>query len=131
MDAPRPASAEAAYFTHLSEGRLMLQRSRETGEIFFYPRMVAPGSGGTDLEWVPASGNGTVYATTVMHVRSPEAPYNVCLVELDEGCRMMSRVEGVPPDQVRVGLRVRATITQPEGERPMVIFHPMQGEASS
>jgi uncharacterized OB-fold protein len=38
-------------------------------------------------------------------------PYNVALVDLDEGVRMMSRVEGiVAPDQVVIGQRVNAFI---------------------
>jgi uncharacterized OB-fold protein len=51
---------------------------------------------------------GVVYATTVVH-RPDEAPYNVCLIDLDEGRRVMGRVEGMAPEQVAIGLRVQAT----------------------
>ena len=37
---------------------------------------------------------GTVYATSVMHYRN-EPPLNVALIDLDEGFRMMSRVEDI------------------------------------
>jgi uncharacterized protein len=50
---------------------------------------------------------GVVYATTVVH-RPDEEPYNVCLVDLDEGVRVMGRVEGLAPTEVTIGLRVRA-----------------------
>jgi uncharacterized protein len=50
---------------------------------------------------------GVVYATTVVH-RSDEEPYNVCLVDLDEGVRVMGRVEGLAPAEVTIGLPVRA-----------------------
>jgi hypothetical protein len=50
---------------------------------------------------------GVVYATTVVH-RPDEEPYNVCLVDLDEGVRVMGRVEGLAPAEVTIGLRVQA-----------------------
>lgn len=119
------------YFAHLSAGRFMIQRSRSTGEYVFYPRVAAPRSGATDLEWVAVSGLGTVYASTVMRVRPPASPYNVCVVELEEGPRMMSRVEGIPPQDVQVGLRVRARITSDAEGAPLVVFDPATQEGSA
>jgi uncharacterized protein len=60
-------------------------------------------------ESVTIAGAGVVYATTVVH-RPDEEPYNVCLVDLDEGVRAMGRVEGVAPEDVTIGLRVQAHI---------------------
>lgn len=60
-------------------------------------------------ETVTSSGAGVVYATTVVH-RPGEEPYNVCLVDLDEGVRAMGRVEGVAAEAVTIGLRVQARI---------------------
>ena len=42
-----------------------------------------------------APASGTVYATTALHARDAP-PRNVALIDLDEGFRMMSRVEGAP-----------------------------------
>ena len=58
------------------------------------------------LEWRVAKGLGTVYATTVTHPAQGE-PYNVALIDCDEGFRLMSRVEDIDPMQVRIGMRVR------------------------
>lgn len=124
--APRP---QQEYFAHLAEGRFMIQRSRSSGEHVFYPRVAAPHTGAQDLEWVEASGHGTVYATTVMRVRPPAAPYNVCLVQLAEGPRMMSRVEGVAPEAVHVGMAVHARIARDDEGQPLVVFDPAGQEA--
>jgi uncharacterized OB-fold protein len=116
------------YFAHLAQGRFMLQRSRSSGRYVFYPRVAEPVTGALDLEWAPASGWGTVYATTVVRPRPPQAPYNVVLVDLDEGPRMMSRVENLPPQAVRIGMRVRARIAA-QDEKPLVVFDAMEGGA--
>lgn len=72
-------------------------------------------------DWRVSAGLGTVYATTV--VRGKEAdPHNVCLVELDEGVRLMSRVEGVPAQDVTIGMRVALAWTP--DDPPVPIFRP-------
>jgi hypothetical protein len=112
---------EQEYFEHLAQGRFMLQRSRVSGKYFFYPRVAEPMTGARDLEWVEASGRGTVYATTVVRTKPPLRPYNVALVDLEEGPRIMSRVEGIAPDEVRIGMKVRARIGK-QDEREIVLF---------
>lgn len=113
---------EERYRAYLREGLFMIQRSRSTGRHVFYPRIAAPGTGETDLEWVEAGGGGTVYAITVN--RSREGSRNVALVDLDEGPRMMTRIEGA--ETVPIGTRVRAQIVE-EGGAPLVVFAPEGG----
>lgn len=114
---------EKEYFAHLAEGRFMLQRSRSSGQFFFYPRVAEPRTGARDLEWVQACGRGTVYATTVVRAKPPALPSNVVLVDLEEGPRVMSRVEGLAPDAVRIGMPVQARIGAQDG-RALLLFEP-------
>ncbi len=103
----------------------MLQRSRETGRFIFYPRVAEPVTGCTDLEWVEISGRGTVHSTTVVRARPPVTDYNVALIDLAEGVRMMSRVEGIPPEAVRIGMAVRARIGS-DDDGPIILFDPAE-----
>ena len=119
---PQIPHPEKEFMQFLAEGRFMIQRSGATGKHVFYPRVAEPLTG-APLEWVPASGMGTVYATSVVRQRPPAVDYNVVLIDLDEGVRMMSRVEGLKPDAVRIGLRVKARIAR-EGETSLVVFDP-------
>ncbi|WP_298721020.1 OB-fold domain-containing protein [uncultured Ferrovibrio sp.] len=117
---------EAEYRAFLEQGRFMIQRSRSTGQYVFYPRVAAPGSGATDLEWVEASGLGLIYSITVNRART--GSYNIALVDLDEGPRLMTRIEGV--ETAPIGTRVRARIVKIDGE-PAVVFDiaAMEGRA--
>lgn len=112
---------DLAFRQHLEQGRFMLQRSRASGAYVFYPRVAEPGSGDADLEWVELSGHGIVYSTTVVRQKPPTPSYNVCLIDLAEGPRMMSRVEGVPPEEVRIGMAVRARVAS-TADGPLVVF---------
>lgn len=114
---------EAQFQQFLKDGRFMIQRSRSTGGHVFYPRVAEPVTGARDLEWVEASGQGVVYSTTVVRKKPPTPSYNVALIDLQEGPRMMSRVEGVAPEDVRIGMPVKARIAT-EGETYLVVFEP-------
>ena len=114
---------DADFQEFLKQGQFMLQRSRSSQRCFFYPLVLEPQTGNTDLEWVQASGFGTVYSATIIRPKPPAQPYNVALVDLDEGPRMMSRIEGVPAEQVTIGLRVKARIVE-EIDQFFVVFDP-------
>lgn len=114
---------EAEWRAYLAQGRFMLQRSRSTGAHVFYPRIAVPGSGAEDLEWVAASGHGTVHAVTIVRKKDPAESYNVVLVDLAEGPRLMSRVDGVRVDHVTIGMAVRATVIS-ERDQPVLVFVP-------
>jgi len=126
-----PQSPLAIYQAHLDKGELAYQWSPQAGRAVFYPRLVCPYSGSTALEWRVASGLGTVYATTVTHP-AEGPPYNVALIDLDEGFRLMSRVEDIDPMAVKIGLRVRFRIHRPSGDKAgdepaYPVFVPLEG----
>ena len=113
----KTSSPNAIYSEHCTRGELAYQVDPDIGATVFYPRVTAPGSGHDRLEWRISAGVGTVYATTAVQVRNAD-PYNVALIDLDEGFRMMSRVEDIPADAVTIGLRVKCRMHQPDGEDP-------------
>jgi uncharacterized OB-fold protein len=108
------------YAERLADGVLAYQRCGSCDAAVFYPRVACPVCGGTDLSWQVSAGQGTVYSTTTIPQRDAD-PYNVCLVDLDEGFRMMSTVVGVPSGQVRIGQRVQGRV-ETEGSEPRPVF---------
>ncbi len=115
------------YNEHLQRGELAYQFSPEAGQAVFYPRVICPYIGSENLEWRVSKGLGTVHATTVVHPAQGE-PYNVCLVDLDEGFRLMSRVEDMDPMAVKIGQRVRFRAHHPGGdEAPIPVFTALEG----
>jgi uncharacterized OB-fold protein len=111
---PDPNPVTAPFWEAARDHRLILQRSRKTGRYVFYPRAVSPFGAGDTLEWVPASGRGTVYSFTV--ARRPTAPqwsadtpYVIAVIELEEGVRMTANLVDCDPGAVRVGMPVEVT----------------------
>ena len=115
------------YKGHLERNELAYQFSPEAGRAVFYPRVMCPFTGSDRLEWRVSKGLGTVHATTVVHPAEGK-PYNVALIDCDEGFRLMSRVEDIAPEQVRIGQRVRFRVHRAEGdEPPYPVFTPVEG----
>lgn len=123
---------QARHQAWLDQGRFMIQRCAACGQHVYFPRAVCPHCGASDPGWVEPSGAGTVYSVTVVR-RKPEAggDYNVCLIDLDEGVRLMSRVEQQPADAVQVGQRVKARVLRAEGQGGIVVFDPVEAPATT
>ena len=111
----------------LTKGEILLPKCEDCGAYHFFPRVLCPHCHGAAISWKQAGGKGRVHTTTVVR-RKPErgGDYNVCVVELDEGVRMMSRVEGIAPGEVAIDMPVTAFVGEAEGV-PAVLFKPSEG----
>jgi len=105
------------YLEHLEKGELAYQYSPEANAAVFYPRVICPFTGSDKMQWRVSKGIGTVHATTVVYPQKGD-PYNVALIDIDEGFRMMSRVEDIAPLDVKIGMRVRFHVHKAEGDDP-------------
>jgi len=118
---------ELHWRTALGEGKFLLQRAPD-GTAVFPPRIAVPGTGSGSLEWFEACGLGTVYSLSWINRRAPAEPYNVALIDLDEGARLMSRVEATDADSLTIGMRVEAFI-EGTGDDAILLFRPAEGGA--
>jgi len=81
------------------------------GTLHFMPRYLCPQCWSDKLEWVEASGTGTVHSFTVIRRAptpsfAPHVPYVVALIDLEEGPRMMANVIGDTALSIAIGDRV-------------------------
>lgn len=122
----RAETSPLAVFREYCEKGDLAYQVTDDGTAVFYPRLVAPKTGGA-LEWKVSKGLGTVYATTTLHPRNGE-PYDVSMVDLDEGFRMMSRIENIDPSEVKIGMRVKVRMIPGTDDQPVYpVFDPAEG----
>lgn len=93
-----------------------LQRCGDCRSALHPRRLLCPVCGSRRLADETSSGRGVVYSSTTVHAR--DGAYNVALVDLREGVRVMSTVVGLDPGDVRIGMAVRA---HDDGER--IVFY--------
>lgn len=116
----------AAYWDALEEGRLQFQRCGACGNAWLPPREECPRCLAADWTWETAMGRGRVVSWVVYH-RSPHplfadrVPYNVAVVELEEGPRLITNL--LDPDGL--GIRIDAAVrleVQREGSLALARF---------
>jgi uncharacterized OB-fold protein len=82
-----------------------------------------------EATWTEVSGRGTVYTFTIVHRPlarwfAKKVPLVCAVIELDEGVRMMSDVENIDPDDVRIGLPVQVIFDDVDDEITLPKFEP-------
>jgi uncharacterized OB-fold protein len=109
---------------------MALQQCAACGRVRYPPRATCPHCLSEEVRWTPVSGRGTVYLSLVMYQAygaawAGDVPYNLAMIELDEGVRLWSNVVGCDPEAVQIGDRVEVTyddvtpeITLPRFRRP-------------
>lgn len=94
-------------------GKIRMQRCTGCGHIRYPISQVCPECLSYDCEWTDLSGRGEIFSYVVFHqLYNPafkdDIPYNVAMVQLEEGPRMYSNIVGVDNDAVKVGDKVEA-----------------------
>jgi uncharacterized protein len=120
-DVIRPViSYDTAFFWEgTAAGELRIQLCPNCDRLRHPPGPMCPSCGGDKLEYVVASGRGTVYSYVVHHaphVPGKTLPFVVALVELDEGVRMIAELIDVEPASVSIGMPVRLALTKIDDE---------------
>ena len=112
------------------QGKLLVQRCNDCNR-YYWPVSICVQCSNRDLEWVEATGRGAVYTLTVIHPALSadlrcEHPYNVPVVELEEGPLMFINIVDCPSDQIEVGMPVEVTFKEMETGGSVPEFRPVQ-----
>lgn len=108
---PQIDPASARYWASLKNHRLELPRCVACARFHWPAHDRCPHCLAERLEWVPVAGTGSIYSYAVFHQLyhasfEDALPYNVAIIELDEGLRLISSVRS-PKELVHIGKRVR------------------------
>lgn len=106
------ASPHLQYLDYLHQGIISYQTCMSCSSAIFYPRTLCPQCGSQDLAMKASKGQGTIYASTNVQSRNGDG-YNVVLIDLDEGVRVMSSLTECPRGDV-IGKRVQLAVAPQE-----------------
>ncbi len=126
---PQKDTLSAPFWDALHAHVLKFQRCADCSRYAFPPVSHCPGCLSTQLVWTPVSGKGKVQAAvTVEHAPLPafkaDTPYNVALVDLEEGVRVWTNVVGCAPADVACDMPVEAVFEDVTPEHTLLKFRP-------
>jgi uncharacterized OB-fold protein len=128
-DTPLPElDADTTPFWQASiRGELLIEACSACGRLRHPPRPMCPSCRSLDSEWRAMSGRGVIWSYVVPHppllpAFMPVAPYNVCVVSLDEDptIRLVGNliagpgapINSVDPATIEIGTPVRVVFEQ-------------------
>ena len=114
------------------EERLIIQKCADCKKHIFYPRMACPYCFTENIEWVEASGKGTIYSFTVVESNAPspfvpDMPFVIAVVILEEGVRMLSNIVDCDLDALKCDQAVEVTFEKLNDEFTLPKFKPVNG----
>lgn len=131
---------DISYEGFLSEDKLMGSKCQRCGVVSVPPRSICIKCHGSEMEWVEMKGMGKLVAFTCIAIGPPfmikegydrKHPYVSGVVELEEGPKVVARIEGVDgskPETIRIGTPLRIEfLHRDEGENSMTFlaFRPL------
>jgi len=129
---PDTRNAGAAFWSKAAEGVLVVPKCTECGRTFWHPRPRCPHCGSERVDWIRASGRGTVHTYTVVRQSDDpyfktKAPYAVAMIDLDEGVRIMTNIVDTPLAALAVGMRVEVLFEDAGGGIAIPLFRASSG----
>jgi uncharacterized OB-fold protein len=112
----------AVFWRAAAAGRLLLRRCTDCRRPHWYPREICPLCGGTELDWIEASGDGTLYAFSP--ARRADPTYVLAYVTLAEGPTLMTNIVDARAEDLRIGQPVRVRFRPADEGRAMPFFAP-------
>ena len=129
FDLPSPDAETQEFWDGCRDGRLLLKHCNAGGVDHFYPRPFCPSCWSTDVEWRSASGRATLYTYSIVRQNdlppfNERVPYVAAVVELEEGPRVMTNVEGCAFEDLEIGMALSVEFKAIADEVTVPVFRP-------
>ena len=120
---PRQGTHTKPFCEGAKAGKLMLPRCQDCNRVHWYPRHICPNCHSMNLEWIEASGEGTIHTYAVQHMVfgpwAEQAPFVTAYIDLKEGDRMLTVLRGVDankPQDIEIGAKVTVEFDQADDD---------------
>lgn len=126
---PTPDPETQPYWDAAKEGKLLIRRCNACKRAYFYPRDFCPHCWSEDVSWEEASGRATLYTWSVVRRNDlppwgERVPYVAAIVDLEEGPRMMTNVEGAELEELAIGMALVVDFRPETDDITAPIFRP-------
>lgn len=128
---PRGEGLNGEFYAYCANDELRLQKCSDCGTWRHMPRYTCARCHSWNWSWEKSSGRGTLYSWTVCHrsfhpAFNESLPYAVCVIEMDEGVRILSQMVDLDPAEFRLGLPVTVDF-MPRGDTRIPVFRAAAG----
>lgn len=117
------------FWDSCKQHELSLQRCQDCGCLRL-PSPICQECLSMESEWIKMSGRGKLYTWTTIFQRyhpafAEELPYNVAVVELEEGPRLITNIVDYSHEDLRIGMEVEVVFEDVTEEITLPKFRPV------
>ena len=117
-------------FWDATQEEIFLAQKDAEGNVWFPPSPVSPFTRSDQWKWVRLSGHGRVASWVVFHQKyfsgfAEDIPYNVALVELKEGPRIITNLVGLANEDIQIGMDVELVFRDATEHFKLPVFQPV------
>lgn len=128
---PPAVDRHGEFYAFCKKYELRFQRCSNCQAWRHMPRESCAECSSFDWTWEPSSGKGTLFSWTVIHRAlhpgwADDLPYASVVIEMEEGVRLVSRLEDVPHDELVLGLEVEVDFEDVTPEITLHKFRPVR-----
>jgi uncharacterized protein len=125
---PSPEGLNAEFYERAQDGVLHLQQCSDCGVVRHPPRYHCRECSSARYGWLPSDGRGHLFSWTVTHLAfdrgwADEIPYATGVLELAEGVRVVGSIDGLPAEELRIGLPMRTKLAPHGPEFTFLSLH--------
>ncbi|MBI3785073.1 MAG: OB-fold domain-containing protein [Deltaproteobacteria bacterium] len=133
---PVPNFDNAGFWEGCRNHELRIQRCCACSALRHHPRPLCPACNSSDYDWHKVSGRGTLYTFTIVHgptlaAFAAHAPYNVAVVQLDEGPYLVTNIVEYNGTPLRIGLPVEVVFNDVDATISLPKFRPVKPMSGS
>lgn len=125
---PMPTEDSLAFWEGTRRGELLAQTCLDCGLVRWPPASHCPQCLSAKHEWRRLSGRGKIHSFIIVHKSQHPAfwgdPFDVAIVELDEGPRLHTNVIDVDLAALRIGMPVEVVFDKQNDEITLPKFRP-------
>ena len=128
---PRATEDSAPYWEAARKSELRMQKCLDCSHVRFPPALLCAECLSEKAEWVKLSGRGTVFSWIVVHQSqhpafNADTPYNVAIIQLEEGPRLHTNLVDCANDQIHIGMPVEVIFDKINDEVTLPKFRPVR-----
>jgi uncharacterized OB-fold protein len=125
---PRRDGLNGEFYSFTAREELRFQKCDDCGSWRHMPRHSCARCHSTAWSWQRSSGRGKLYSWNVNHRSfhpgfNADVPYCVCVIEMEEGVRLISQLVDINLEDYRLDLPVEVVFV-PRGDARLPMFRP-------
>lgn len=118
------------YYEGTKQHKLLVQHCNDCGKNISYPKTFCPYCFSSNVSWIESKGLGKLYSYSVCMANvaeafTPDIPYIVGVVDLQEGVRLLTNIVDCKPEDVKCDMDVKVVFRDVTPEFTLPFFKPI------